>query len=87
MQAEIARHRAVVAPPSWEVLGRFFGVGKGLLWRIAHEGYDPRDPRIRRQLGLAVRLPADWASCECGNSFSPNVPWRQRCYECRPKKS
>lgn len=86
LRAEIATLRACQPYPSWAHLGAFYGVPKGTLWRIAQTDYEPKDRAIRLRLGLPTRLPAAWVTCECGNEYAPNVPWRKRCYVCSPPR-
>ncbi|TET84633.1 MAG: hypothetical protein E3J37_03370 [Anaerolineales bacterium] len=37
---------------TWLSMARGYGVSSATLWRIAHEGYDPRRADIRQKLSL-----------------------------------
>jgi hypothetical protein len=37
---------------SWAGMAREYGVNPAVLWRIAHEGYEPRKAETRDRLGL-----------------------------------
>lgn len=50
---------------TWRDVGRTFGITGGLAHRIANEGHEPKEPDIRRRLGLPVLLPAP-ACPDCG---------------------
>ena len=46
---------------NWEKVSRRFGVSKAMAWRIANEpGYEPKDPTIRKKLGLRRGRKVDW---------------------------
>lgn len=38
---------------NWGVVGRLNGISGGMAWRIVHEGYEPKDNKIRTRLGLS----------------------------------
>jgi len=38
---------------TWEKVGKHYGRPKITLWRIAYDGYDPRNNETRRILGLS----------------------------------
>lgn len=51
---------------NWEAVGRHYGLNRGMAWRIAREkGYEPKDPKIRMQLGLPAMGMAPRCA-ECG---------------------
>lgn len=57
---------------SWGALAGFYGVNKGILWRIANQGYEPKRPTIRQALGLPPLVslsPANGAIAEPGSVF------------------
>ena len=57
---------------SWGWVAKENKISKPLAWRIANKGYEPKNPYIRRRLGLPVYLPA--VTCEqCGEVHT--VPW------------
>jgi hypothetical protein len=43
---------------NWRAVGREFGVSGGMAYRIAVDGYEPKEARIRVRLGLAAMVPA-----------------------------
>ncbi len=74
---------------SWQAVADRRRISKGMAYRVAH-GYEPKDPTIRRRLGLGV--PVEERTClarrKCdGKRFTPNVPWRYSCYDCSPMRS
>ena len=57
---------------SYGELSDSYGVNKGILWRIVHQGYEPRRQDIREALGLPVRIelsPANGAVAQPGSLF------------------
>ena len=38
---------------TWEKVGKHYRLPKIVLWRIAHDGYDPKNNKTRRILGLS----------------------------------
>jgi len=43
---------------TWDAVARKWGVSKGMAWRLANEsGYEPKNPTIRKKLGLRRRGP------------------------------
>ena len=38
---------------TWERVGKHYGIPKITLWRIVHDGYEPRGKEPRRKLGLS----------------------------------
>lgn len=50
---------------TWRDVGSMFGITAGLAHRIANERHEPKEPDIRRRLGLPVLLPAP-ACPDCG---------------------
>lgn len=38
---------------TWGLVGAHFGVNRTTVWRIVHDGYEPKNNRIRKQLGLS----------------------------------
>ena len=60
-----------------------------MAYRVATKGYDPKDPVIRRKLGIPVYI--EQTICKAkrrcdGQLFIPNVPWRTSCYDCSPPR-
>lgn len=49
----------------WRVVGKQFGIPTRTAWRIAMTDYEPRNARIRHQLGLSVMVEVP-ACPECG---------------------
>ena len=49
----------------WRVVGKQFGIPARTAWRIARTDYEPRNARIRHQLGLSVMVEVP-ACPECG---------------------
>lgn len=41
---------------SWAALARKYGVHKAVLWRIANDGYEPKNAELRKRLGLPERI-------------------------------
>ena len=37
---------------NWRAVGRAFGISAAMAWRISERGYEPKDARIRLQLGM-----------------------------------
>lgn len=37
---------------TWERVGKQFGVSRTVAWRIAKEGYDPKNKDVRSKMGL-----------------------------------
>ena len=57
---------------SWEWVAKEHKISKPMAWRIAYKGYEPKNPYIRKRLGLVVYQPT--APCEkCGEVHK--VPW------------
>ena len=45
---------------TWDAVARKWGVSKGMAWRLANEsGYEPKNPTIRKKLGLRRGRKAD----------------------------
>lgn len=49
----------------WRGVGKRWGVDHAVVYRIATQGYEPRSPKIRKQLGLAIMQPAP-VCLKCG---------------------
>jgi hypothetical protein len=50
---------------NWRKVAAQFGISSGLAYRIAKQGYEPKQPHLRHKLGLPALAPA--ATCpECG---------------------
>ncbi len=43
---------------SWQSIGDFYGVNKGLAWKVANTDYEPISPHLRLALGLPITAPA-----------------------------
>lgn len=74
---------------SWGAVAKRRKVSKIMAWRVALEGYEPKNLVIRRRLGFPV--PIEPRQClarrKCdGAIFDPNVPWRWSCYDCSPMR-
>jgi hypothetical protein len=66
---------------TWRAAGAEFEITGGMAYRIAVDGYEPKDPKIRVKLGLAAMVPAP--VCEvCGE-----VHVSKRCTVRRKKPS
>ena len=50
LKAEIAKMRD--ADKTYQYIGDKYGVNKGVIYRILHNDYEPKDPEIRKRLGL-----------------------------------
>lgn len=50
---------------SWRAVGRLWGLSSGLAYRMAIQGYEPKNPELRRKLGLPVYRLAP-ACPDCG---------------------
>ncbi len=50
---------------TWRDVGEQFGISGGLAFRITEERHEPKEPDIRKRLGLPVLLPAP-ACPDCG---------------------
>jgi len=37
---------------TWRAVGLELGVSSGMAWRVANEGYEPKNPEIRKKLGF-----------------------------------
>jgi hypothetical protein len=42
----------------WRAVGAAYGITAGMAWRIARQGYEPKDPLIRIKLELPARAMA-----------------------------
>ena len=42
----------------WRAVGAAYGITAGMAWRIARQGYEPKDALIRVKLGLPARAMA-----------------------------
>ena len=56
----VEEHKATVSVAfpkgNWAFVGRKYGVSRTILWRIVHQGYEPRDRKVRRTLGLSETI-------------------------------
>jgi hypothetical protein len=50
---------------NWRAVGRAFGISGGMAFRVAVQGYEPKEPRIRVRLGLSARVEVS-ACPHCG---------------------
>jgi len=50
---------------SWSWVARVNGITKGMAWRIARKGYEPKNWNIRERLGLPLLAPAP-VCLKCG---------------------
>ena len=50
---------------SWNWVARMNGISKGMAWRIARKGYEPKDWNIRARLDLPLLAPAP-VCLKCG---------------------
>ena len=65
---------------SWRSVGLRFGISPAMAWRIAKQGYEPKDPEVRKSLNLKLFFTA--AACgACGK-----VHTTLRCVDGRRKK-
>ena len=39
---------------TWEGVGSHYGLPKIILWRIVNDGYEPKNNKTRRRLGLSA---------------------------------
>lgn len=62
---------------NWRVVARQFGITPAMAWRIAVDGYEPKEAKIRVKLGLAAMAPAPVCP-HCGE-----VHIKKRCPEKR----
>ena len=58
MDEELARLAARISDlyeelGTWEGVGKHFGLPKIIPWRIVNDGYDPKNNKTRRRLGLS----------------------------------
>ena len=63
LSAEILENHRV--SESWEKTGNDYNISGGMAYRIAMQGYEPKDNHIRAILGLPEMLPAP-ACAKCG---------------------
>ena len=63
LAAEISENHRVSG--SWEKTGNDYNLSGGMAYRIAMQGYEPKDNHIRAALGLPPMLPAP-ACAKCG---------------------
>ena len=47
-------HRELQAGKTYQMLADEYGVNKAIVWRIANDSYEPKDPEIRKRLGLPL---------------------------------
>lgn len=85
----------------WRAVGEVFGISGGMAYRVALQGYEPKDSEIRRKLGMAALeevevigedlqrgaqvLRSD-VCVKCGQPFVSNHPRRGKCIRCSPYK-
>jgi len=73
---------------SWELVGRSFGVSGGMAYRVALQGYEPKDSGIRHRLGLPVNplvMGTAVFCAKCGRAFVGKWGNRRKfCPICRP---
>lgn len=50
LRAKIAEMR--IDEKSYQYIGDKYGVNKGIIYRIHNSDYEPKDPEIRKRLGL-----------------------------------
>ena len=53
-----AKFREMHNSTSWENIGREYKVSGGLIYRMALQGYEPKDDHVRAALGLPILAPA-----------------------------
>lgn len=56
LAAEISENHRVTE--SWEKTGEDYKISGGMAYRIAMQGYEPKDAHIRAALGLPILAPA-----------------------------
>ena len=58
---------------SWQAVADKFGVSKAMAYRVAVEGYEPKDPALRTLLELPpiVTVYGRLCACGCGEIFAP----------------
>lgn len=65
----------------WRLVGAEFGISGGMAYRIAVDGYEPKEPHIRLKLGLPALAPAP-VCVKCGQVHTTkrctNQPRRYR---------
>ena len=87
---------------SWEAVGLLYGVAGSLVYKIVVQEYEPKDPVLRQKLGYPIFTKVELITSTpvpdgtqilevrecigCHKPFVPNVPSRQRCYLCAPKR-
>ena len=63
---------------NWRAVGAALGISGGMAYRIAVDGYEPKDVQIRLQLGLAALAPAPVCR-RCGQvHVSRHCPQRRK---------
>ncbi len=86
---------------SWQAVADRLGFkSKATPWRVANQGWLPKDPASLQKLGLPALVGVQFVpgstiesgaligegsrSCECGVEFISNHPRRRRCFYCSP---
>ena len=77
LQRSYVSHKGV---DGWRGVAGDFGISKPMAYRIAVDGYEPKDPHIRAALGLPTFVPAP-ACQKCGD-----VHISKRCTKAAPKR-
>jgi hypothetical protein len=86
---------------SWRLVGIQWGVTKPMAYRIAVNGYEPKDITIRNIFGLPIAATVisidgliqpgaqcpGTKQCACAQWFVPNTPRRIKCYTCSPRRT
>jgi hypothetical protein len=78
---------------TWDAVGVSLGISGGMAYRVALQGYEPKDPRIRQSLGLPlmagdVIVMGKPVTCRCGRVFIGKWGTRRRlCPICRPART
>ena len=63
---------------NWRKTADEFGLSSGMAYRIAVDGYEPKDPHIRHQLKLPALVPAPVCH-SCGEiHISNRCPYRRK---------
>jgi len=51
-----------VGSGGWRAVGTVFGISGGMAYRVAVQGYEPRDGEIRKRLGMSVISEVEFVS-------------------------
>ena len=69
----------------WQSIADHFGVNKAVVYRIAKDNYEPKDPEIRRRLGLPVIGEVLVDFLPPGNVYLPGTTRIAECLACGRK--